>query len=135
MLLIIYQYKSCICMIGCMYYSTIRSALRECAWRNEHDKISFRRENERKLMQYGNCIIKQIEITSFRGRRVYHIICTSSFALTSYLSVSAFCRWPLRALSTKSTKSFITRGIVPDINRRDSMCRQFFFCIKYFRVT
>jgi len=35
-------------------------------------------------------------------------------------------------LSAKSTKSFITHGVVPDINWRDSTCRQFFFGIKMF---
>lgn len=100
--------------------------------KNERDKLPVRWENERKLMRSNNYIIKEIEITSFRGRRVYrdmHIV------ICIHLSTDAFCTWPLRALSAKSTKSFITHEVVPDINWHDSTCRQFFLGIKYFRVT
>lgn len=62
--------------------------------KHERDKLPVRRENERKLMRSSNCIIKEIGITSFRGRRVYrdmHIV------ICIHLSTDAFCTWPLRA--------------------------------------
>jgi len=79
-------------------------------------------------MRSSNCIIKEIGITSFRGRvyRDMHIV------ICIHLSIDAFCTWPLRALSAKSTKSFITHGVALDINWRDSTCRQFFLNIKMF---
>lgn len=75
-------------------------------------------------MRSNNCIIKEIEIASFRGRRVYHDM---HIVICIHLSGGAFCKWPLRALLSKeSTKSLIIHEVVPDINWRDSTCRQFF---------
>lgn len=69
-------------------------------------------------MRSSNCVIKEIEIASFRERRVYHDM---HIVICIHLSISVFCNWPLRTIGKKSTKSLITRGVVPDINWRDSM--------------
>lgn len=94
-------------------------------------------------MRSYNCVIKQIErnyITHVSRTacvlRTYMYVCTIcilSFAFISYLIVSAFCDMAFARIIGKEHK--VACGVVPDINRRDSTCRQFFFCIKYFCVS
>lgn len=85
--------------------------------KTERDKISFWRENERKLMRSNNCIIKEIEIASFRGRRVYHDM---HIVICIHLSVNAFLQ--VAFARKESTKSLIIYEIIPDINWRDFTC-------------